>query len=253
MAALSDVVICCSEALAEVMRARLGAAARYCVIDDPIEDEIRYPGDSALKMLLSPARKLARLRAWRLSLQLLGGRARGRTPLVWFGSHGNPFAPGGMLDLLPLREPLEAVDRSHPISLTVISNQRSKFDAHLRGWRFPTHYLEWDRANFIAALKQHAISLIPATDNEFTRCKSSNRLTFSIHHGLAVAAADVPSYRRFAAHIVLDNWSHGLAQLIADPARRRLIIQQAQVAVRTDRGLPMIASQWAQLLFHAAA
>ncbi len=249
IAGLSDVVISCSVALAEAMRLELGPDKHHVVIDDPIEDQISYPGDSALKALLSPTRNRARLRALKFGLQLLTERARGLTPLVWFGSHGNSFAPGGMLDLLPLREGLEAHDRKHPIALTIISNQRRKFEEHFHGWRFPTHYLEWDRANFLTALKWHEISLIPATDNAFTRCKSSNRLTFSLHHGLAVAAASVPSYRRFAAHVVLDDWSGGLDRLLADPRQRRQTVQDAQAIVRAEFGLPAIASLWERLLF----
>lgn len=170
----ADVIVSCSNALADAMQANIGSRALHVVIDDPIEERIVYPDDTFLKSLLSPRQKQAWIRLMRHRLTLYKDHLAGCTPLIWFGSHGNEFSPGGMSDILPLRPVLERVAESHPLSLTIISNHRKKFDAHFLNWNIPTHYLEWDRVTFLNALKMHAISIIPSIDNPFTRCKSSN-------------------------------------------------------------------------------
>lgn len=245
----ADVIVSCSQALSDAMQANIGSRALHVVIDDPIEEKIAYPGDTFLKSLLSPRQKQAWLLLMQHRLSLAGDHLAGRTPLIWFGSHGNGFSPGGMSDILPLRPVLERVAESHPLSLTIISNQRKKFDAHFQGWRIPTHYLEWDRVTFLRALKMHAISIIPSVDNAFTRCKSSNRLTLSIHHGLSVVADPIPSYQAYADVAQIGDWENSLRSLLADANSRKLDLARCQRIVRERNSLGRIADCWDGLLF----
>lgn len=245
----ADVIVSCSQALADAMQAQIGGGARHVVIDDPIEERIDYPDDSYIKSLLSPRQKLAWLRLLRHRVALAVGGVAGRTPLVWFGSHGNQFSPGGMSDVLKLRPVLERVAELHPISLTLISNQRKKFDADFRHWSIPTYYLEWDRVTFLSALKMHEISIIPSIDNAFTRCKSSNRLTLSIHHGLSVIADPVPSYQHYGEVARIGDWEQNLRLLLSDEAGRKSDLARCQMVVRQRNSIAQIAECWDALLF----
>lgn len=243
-------MVCCSTELARMLRERLGDGPRFVVIDDPIETSIKYPGDNVLKQWLSPAKHKARIKALSFGLRLRARSIRnGRTPLVWFGSHGNQFSPGGMLDLLPLRETLESVNERFPISLTIISNHPSKFEQNFRGWGFPVEYMDWDRINFLQLLRQHAISIIPATLNAFTRCKSSNRLTLSVHHGLATVVAPIPSYQAFSDVVRIEDWQANLLDLLASAADRREEVRRAQRRIRQSNSVEQIATDWDRLLF----
>lgn len=247
----ADVIVSCSQALSDAMQAQIGGRARHIVIDDPIEERIDYPDDSYIKSLLSPRQKLAWLRLLRHRVALAGGQIEGRTPLVWFGSHGNQFSPGGMSDVLKLRPVLERVAELHPISLTVISNQRKKFDADFQHWSIPTYYLEWDRVTFLSALRMHEISIIPSIDNAFTRCKSSNRLTLSIHHGLSVVADPMPSYQAYAAVARLGDWESNLRALLAEGRNRKLNFPHLRAFVKARNSLAQIAGIWDALLFNS--
>lgn len=245
----ADVIVSCSQALSDAMQAHLDSPARHVVIDDPIEEQIAYPDDTFFKSLLSPGRKLAWVRVLRHRIALLREQFTGRTPLVWFGSHGNQFSPGGMSDILPLRHVLERVAESHPISLTIISNQRQKFDANFQRWCIPTHYLEWDRITFLRALKMHEISIIPSVDNAFTRCKSSNRLTLSIHHGLSVVADPIPSYQVYADVARIGDWERNLRELLSDKQGRKSDLVRCQNYVCARNSIATIADNWGHLLF----
>lgn len=247
----ADVIVSCSQALSDAMQAQIGGQARHVVIDDPIEERIDYADDSYIKSLLSPRQKLAWLRLLRHRVALAKGQIAGRTPLVWFGSHGNQFSLGGMSDVLKLRPVLERVAELHPISLTVISNQRKKFDADFRHWSIPTYYLEWDRVTFLRALKLHEVAIIPSIDNAFTRCKSSNRLTLSIHHGLSVVADPIPSYQAYAAVARLGDWDRNLRALLADGQDRKFNLPHHRAFVSARNSLVQIAGNWDALLFNS--
>jgi hypothetical protein len=246
---LADIFVTCSQPLSDAMQSQIPGPARHVVVDDPIEEKIEYPGDSVIKSVFSLNKKLAWCRLLQLRAALVADKLAGRTPLVWFGSHGNHFAPGGMNDVLRLRSTLEQANNAYPISLTIISNQRGKFNANFSDWILPTRYLEWDRVTFLAALRLHEISIIPVADNEFTRCKSSNRLTLSIHHGLSVIADPIPSYLPYATVAALGNWDTNLDHLLANKAIRRSNGRRCREFVDAKNGLQQIASDWEALLF----
>ena len=251
LARVADEIVCCSDDLVAAMRSNVETDARWSVIEDPAEDKVEYPGDIWLKTMLSPAANKARLRAWRHAALVAADRREGRTPLVWFGSHGNAFAEGGMSDLAATQELLEQVNRRHPISLSVISNSQQKFESLFAGARLPMHYLDWDKVTFINSLRQHDIALLPASLNEFTRSKSSNRVVQSLRHGLAVMADAIPSYRRFSNVIRIDDWWDGMCWLLAHPAERDALVQRGQTIVEQTNSLGVIASDWERVLFRA--
>ena len=248
VAAAADVVVTCSAELAQVMQRECALTSLPYVIGDPVESRIRYTEDNVLRSLLSPGRKLSWARHLAHRARLTAERARGLTPMVWFGSHGNQFAEGGMLDLERVIPTLEKLNRERPLSLTVISNNRGKFDTHFAQQAFPCHYLEWDRVNFLATLKLHAISLIPATLNDFTRCKSANRLTLSLHHGLNVVADAIPSYVEFSSACQLDDWERGLRRYLDSPALRRQHLLEGQRLSRERCSHERIGNQWQDAL-----
>ena len=249
LALLADRVVTCSSSLADEMVNECQLQSRPRVIGDPIETEIRYSSDRPLKSLLSPGRKLSWLRYLRHRYRLAHDRSTGATPLVWFGSHGNGFAEGGMLDLKRIAPIMAEVHRKHPLSLTVISNNRPKFDAEFARQSFPTHYLEWDRINFLASLRLHAISVIPVTANRFTACKSANRVALSLYHGLNVAADTIPSYEEFSAVCALDNWEQGLANYLSNPVLRQTHQAEGAKLAAARYSAERVADRWAQVLF----
>ena len=248
LAQQADVVLCCSEQLATVMQQECQLAERPRVVEDPIETSIRYTGDRWWRSLLSPRRKLSWLRHSQHHQALARERSRGITPLVWFGAHGNHFADGGMLDLLQVLPVLKEIALEHGISLTIISNHRGKFEQHFSQLDFPTHYLDWDRVTFLQALRLHDIALLPVVDNAFTRCKSANRLSLALHHGLNVVADPLPSYQRFANCSQLGRWKDGLQAYLGDAKLRSEHLRSGQALVQAHFGPQAITGQWLRAL-----
>jgi hypothetical protein len=238
MMALADELVASTAAMAEVMRAELSGSRNITIIEDAVEteiDSVRAPfwdcwwGKKQLGELLRALKE---------------GKLEGRTPLVWFGIHGGANAEYGMLDLLKLRPLLEQTNRTHPLSLTVISNSREKYNRAIKPWVFPTHYLNWHPQTVVSALRSHAVAVIPVTDNPFTRCKSNNRLAFSLNVGLAVVADAIPSYQDFADVCFLNDWQSGLERYLTDPDLRRRHVQRGQTMIAREWSIERITKKW---------
>ena len=238
MMALADELVASTPAMSEVMRAELSTPRKITIIEDAVETEIRgvktpfWDHWRARNQLVKLQRRLAQ------------GNRDGRTPLVWFGIHGGPNADYGMLDLLKLRPLLETLNRIYPLSLTIISNSKKKYDRSIHSWPFPTYYLKWHADTLFTALRSHAIAVIPVSANPFTRCKSNNRLTLSLSVGLAVVADAIPSYQDFSDVCFLDDWQTGLELYLSDTELRRCHVERGQAIIATDWSIARLADKW---------
>jgi hypothetical protein len=238
MMTLADELVASTAAISEVMRAELSTPQNITIIEDAVETEIR-----GVRTLFW-ARWWEKNQLGRLLRQLEAGNQKGRTPLVWFGIHGGPNAEYGMLDLLKVRPLLEKMNRTYPLSLTVISNSKQKYDRAIKPWSFPTYYLNWQADTLLPALRSHAIAVIPISQNPFTRCKSNNRLALSLNVGLAVVADSIPSYQDFAEVCCLDNWETGLENYLFDAELRRRHVERGQTIIARDWNPAQIAEKW---------
>lgn len=234
-----DLVVASTAALADVVRNEVGPRTPVTVIGDAADppraisprERLRHPVDE-----------------WRLrSLERALKSDRG-CHLVWFGNHGSGYADGGMLDLAKLRPILEAANARYPVSLTVVSNNRRKFDDLIRSWRLPARYVEWRENTVSRVLRLHEVALIPITPNPFTICKTNNRVATSLLHGLAVVADSIPSYLEFADACVLDDWGQGFDRLVADPGWRESLVLEGRARVEARWQAAGIAEQWREVL-----
>ena len=240
-----DGLVTSTPALAEVLKAQLPQPRPIAIVDDVVETELPAPW--------RPLR--ARLRAGKelklLKRELAAERAAGRTPLVWFGVHGGPYARCGIVDLERIRDVLHDLDRRHPLSLTVISNSRGRYEDVVGGWSIRRRYVEWHPATFMPALRDHAAAVIPITPSPYTRCKSHNRPAQALAAGLAVVADAIPSYETLRPYVRLDDWSSGLAAYLADPALRVRDAVAGGAFVRRRYSAAAVADQWQQVLVGA--
>jgi hypothetical protein len=242
MMALVDYVVTSTETLAEVVRTVKPDLNSITVIGDAVETEIPHEFTPWWRRWWY-GRQLATLRT-----VVTADQVKGRTPLVWFGIHGGPNAPYGMLDLLNIRSCLERLNHEFPLSLTIISNSWRKYLTLVQGWKIPTRYMPWSANTFLSALHAHAIAVIPISPNPFTRCKTNNRLVTALQARLAVVADSIPSYEEFRPVSRLDCWESGLRDYISKPDLRTHDVLLGQSMINAKWTLPRIADQW-QLFF----
>jgi hypothetical protein len=244
MLALADAVTVSTEVLARTLTEQVPGLHSPTIIGDAVETDIRCDSGGWWSRWRSTRRLIG------LQREIQRSRAENRVPLVWFGSHGSPYAEGGMLDLVRIQDVVEKVAERHPLSLTVISNSRRTFLRTFGSWRIPAHYVDWDPSTFLRALTLHEIAVIPSADNPFTRCKTNNRLALALAMGLAVVADPIPSYEPFTGVARIGNWQQGLDEYLGSQAARVRDADAGRALVLRDWSIERIADQWEQFFDH---
>lgn len=242
--AVADHVVASTATLAAVIREHAASLGALSVIGDLADDLSAVPTQflQSITAKWQAQASLQRLRQLRKS---------GHSLLVWFGSHGGPYADAGMTDLLQLQPLLEQAHRQSPLALTVISNSEEKFRQHIKSFAIPTQYAAWHSATFDALLQAHDISVIPINRNPFTICKTDNRVVTSLLHSLAVVADEIPSYTPYRSAIGLGDWQPHLMRYLSDPGSRATDVAAGRALALNTTHEQRIVEQW-QAVFAAA-
>lgn len=222
-----DVVTCATPTLAAAI-----PHPRLQVVDDLLEEGALTLGGGWLSHWLTaplPPREQARRRS---------------TRLIWFGHAGADFPPFGISDLAHALPQLARVHNETPLSLTVVSNSRARFEKYVATAPFPTKYITWRSWIMRPLLRQHDVCLLPITDNPFTRCKTANRPALSIGCGLPVVAEPIPSYRELADFLYLGDIESGVREAIAEPVAARERTERGAAYLQQRFASERIVGQW---------
>jgi hypothetical protein len=175
-------------------------------------------------------------------------RRSGAVELVWYGLHPNSPAPAGMQDVLRVAPVLEALAKKHHIRLSIVSNSDAAYRSLVEPLRFPTRYIDWGSyARFCGVFPSFDICIIPVAPNEFTLCKSNNRLALSLYLGVPVVAERIPSYEEFEPFCALGEWSTGLERYILSPRARHSDADAGGAYVRSNYLIEHSAEEWLRL------
>jgi hypothetical protein len=168
--------------------------------------------------------------------------------IVWFGNHGAAHARFGMLDLLEIREALETVAREHPVELVVISNNRGKYESHIKPLAIPSRYVEWSPGAVDAWLGKAAAVVLPNSLDAFSICKSANRTVLALAHGAPVVATRTPALDVLAPFIHMGDPLEGLRRCLAEPVSATQQAQAGYARALELFGQPAVAQAWLSLL-----
>ena len=241
MVDLADALVAATPPLAEIIEKQCPNAPRPQVIGDLSDDLSVIP--------VSPWQRLLYRYKLRHELQRLRrSRESGRAQLIWFGTNGSKRGVAGYAALQSLLPMLDALNRTVPLRLTVISNRRRAFLEMVKGVGFDSRYIEWDGQTFETLLKAHDLTLIPAPLNDFSICKTDNRVVTSLRAGVAVAADSVPSYARYADVMSLGDIESGLRRYLGDPQLRRTHAAMGRQLVESFSDPEPIIRGWESVL-----
>lgn len=168
--------------------------------------------------------------------------------ILWFGNHGANHASFGMLDLLSIREPLETLAKEMALELVVVSNNRGKFDQHIKPFNIPTRYIEWKPDSVATHIRNADVVVIPNSLDDFSICKSSNRSVMALSYGVPVVATATPALEPLRGCITLDDFEGGLRRYLTDKTYAELHVQEGKKQINVLYGQPMIGQLWHQLL-----
>jgi len=173
--------------------------------------------------------------------------------LIWFGNAGSEREGYGLHDLGTIVPALESLAGETPFHLTVLSNSREAYELAVGRADFPVTYEPWTLDGRERALSAADVALIPATVNDFTRCKTSNRVVMALQSGLAVVAGRIPSYEEFAPCIRFGDWETNLALYLHDGARRAADVTAGQQYIADRFPRHHLERQWTDVLLSAMA
>jgi hypothetical protein len=144
------------------------------------------------------ARRLAPPLAW-LARRIGLSADLWRIRLLWFGYPAN-LAP--LLELMPA---LEALSRSYPLLLTLVTTPMAELAGLLTpartepDARFRLHFVPWSPFVLDAVMGYSDVVLIPSDyRNPLKQAKSPNRLVTGLHGGRFVIAHPLPAYAPYA-------------------------------------------------------
>jgi hypothetical protein len=241
-----DLVVASTDALKAAVEQEAPSAPLVEVIGDAAEP----PTDGSTDRTVL-GRSAGELELWWLKRALRKDGVSAARRAVWFGNHGSPNTEGGMSDLIRIRSALVEEAKRAPVSLTVISNNRSKFKLLMAGWPTPCHYLPWRQSTFTSALRLHALAVLPIGINPFTQCKTNNRVATALLHGLAVVADRIPSYEEFSGSVFLGDWGNSLGLAMAGSDSLRQAIDRGAGVVQSRYSVSAIAQRWLDVLLPA--
>lgn len=136
--------------------------------------------------------------------------------IVWFGNHGAVHASFGMLDLLLIRDALEAVAREFEVELVVISNNYPKYAEHIEPLAIPSRYVEWSPAATEKWLENARVVVLPNSLDPFSVCKSPNRSVLATSMGIPVVATPTPALAPLLPYIHVGDTLEGLRRYLTD-------------------------------------
>lgn len=172
-----------------------------------------------------------------------------RLKLVWFGNAGIASQDYGLKDVNIVLPELAELNKTIPLSLTIISNSPLKFGEMVgHEHPFPTMYCEWKKHYFSHQLPFFDICLIPAGINPYTRVKTNNRVVLSLGLGVPVIASPLPSYLPFSPYIDFENWQESIEKIVTAPTEASRKVLAGQDYIKQNYSLGAITQQWIKLL-----
>lgn len=235
---IADYIVSSTQTLAKhILKAVPEKKDVIFVVEDHLETELLK--DNFLVQILSKIKEFK----FKKTLKDLGDK---NLKFVWFGS-----AKSGIEHLRKLQNLFEKYAGLYPLSLTIISDDQQLCESVVGEWKIKVLYFKWDKNNFISLLKAHDTAIIPIEINNFSECKTNNRLILAMHAGLDVIADSIPSYKEFFDYCFLDNWEDGIKASISaksDAGEKNQRIEGARKIIYSKYSIENIAKDWEGLL-----
>ena len=169
---------------------------------------------------------------------------------MWFGNAKVNNASAGMLDLLKVKNYVEEANKNYKVSLIIISNNKDLYKRNISDWVVKTHYFKWSNDNFVDILRLQDAALIPIDINDFTQCKTNNRLVKSIMNNLDVIADEIPSYTEFSEYCFFNKWNKGFEEIANskyNKENKMIRIKGAKKIIEEKYLINIMATKWERI------
>ena len=95
-------------------------------------------------------------------------------------------------------------------------------------------------------MQQQDVCIIPIDFNNFSICKTSNRLVAALRQGVAVVADKIPSYEEFGEFVLFADWENSLRSYATNQALQAQHINQGVDYIAGKYTEQRVIEQWSQ-------
>ena len=240
MLSIAHHIVVSTETLKQIIIQQIGNIKPITVIGDTFEKQI-FSETSWLRRFYNKTLFFVYVKRLKKFIK------KGHTPVVWFGSHGQQYIEAGMSDLLLIKDDLHSVNKKNPIVLTVISDSKHKYKNIIEPLPLETLYLDWSPDIFLDALAMQSICVIPITLNEFTVCKTNNRLVTALYNNIPTVATVIPSYKPFEDVTLFENFKKNIEYYINHRVEAAQHIEMAKLLIVKSFSVEIIGNAWKSL------
>jgi len=176
--------------------------------------------------------------------------------ILWFGNHGERVGQveHGMGDLLMIKDCIEDLAKSFSFKFLVVSNSREKWRRLISPWNCETEYQEWTFDWKDSGILESDICVIPVEIDQFSSCKSNNRILEVMQRRIPVLASPIPAYRS----TIIDSqngflcsspkdFSMNLSTLLTSWQLRQKIGEESRRTVLAEHLIGNVSQRWSKL------
>jgi glycosyltransferase involved in cell wall biosynthesis len=263
MAQTAAAVVTTGSALADVLRAELGADVRLHVVPDPVEtpDDVRASTGLVLRERLRRALRerqsdiprtlgtvLQRGVVPALGRRALRGDESELPQVLWFGNAGSSEPRFGLVNLVDIAAELRSAAREVPFRVLVVTGDEATYRRKIAPLGLPTGFAAWDRLTVFRHVRESAAVVLPNSRDEFSVCKSANRATLALAQGTPVVATRIPSLDPFDGCVLFDDFRSGLVTYLRDRSLTADHVSRAQAVIQRKFAPAVVAKRWQDVL-----
>jgi glycosyltransferase involved in cell wall biosynthesis len=257
MAELASAIVTTGPALADVLRSRLEPPVH--VVPDPVETrgDVRYAERLLRREWIGRA---VRERPQELPLAVAGvvrqaprirrpSARRDELPQVlWFGNAGSLQPRFGIANLADIGPELEQAARETPFRLVVVTGDEDAYRREIEPLSLPTRFAHWDRRSIFGHLAESAVVVVPNSRDDFSICKSANRVTLALSQGVPVVATRIPSLESLADCALFDDFRTSVSAYLRDRELAAEHLALAEPVLEREFSAESVAERWLSVL-----
>ena len=229
------------------MRAELGPDVPLRLVPDPVETPAtcagagrHLVGAAQRRRAASAGREVAggvRRDVSKLRPRLAAKRPRRGPPqVIWFGNVGSVQPRFGLINLIDIADELAAAAAEEPFRLLVVSGDRGAYERRSRAGRSRPTSRSGTGSGSSATCAAAPSRCVPNSRDEFSACKSPNRVVHALSQGVPVVATRIASTEPFDGCVAFDDFAGGIVSYLRDRELAEEHVRRGREVIERDSG-----------------
>ena len=134
-----------------------------------------------------------------------------------------------------------------------MTGEREAYDRIIEPLNLETVFVPWSPEAVDRELSRSRVVILPNSRDAFSICKSANRATLALAHGVPVVATRIPSLEPLSNAVLFDDFEAGIHAYLADPSLARTHLEAAQPLLDGLFSSAGVSARWSEILVAMAS